>query len=180
MSQRHPGLRVAGVSSCRTPYLPSQQPVGKANGCIWYKETDYADGEQADKLGRQVCSVEKEQVTAKGLFPLKQEDKPEQPLRCKMKLIGLGGYFSFFVRCGLTCFVALGDPCRIFRSLWLRLCSRALVGSGNVVMVTAPALTETSTHILRAHICPLAFKSLRTFHGISLLLCTKISSPEFL
>lgn len=106
-------------------------------------------------------SVEKEQVTAKGLFPLSQEDndKPEQPLQCKMKLTGLGGYFSFFVRCGLTCFVALGDPCRIFRSLWRRLCSRALVGSGNMVMVTAPALTEISTHILRAHVWPLDFKS---------------------
>lgn len=80
----------------------------------------------------------------------------------KIYIAGGGAVFLFFVHCGLTCFVVLGDPWRIFQGMdpvapSLQL--QALVGSSDMVMVGEPAFTEISTLLSRAHTWTLNFKS---------------------
>ena len=107
----------------------SSQPAACRKGkrsCIAQRQTTPMS-EQADKLGRQNTQSEKEQATAKGLFPLslEVEDKPEQPLQWKRRLTVFWGYFfSLYtvVLHVLWFWVILGEFFRAW-SLWLHLCS---------------------------------------------------------
>lgn len=101
--------------------------------------------EQADKLGRQICSVRRSKPQPRGCFlsAWKQRTSQSSLFGGKGSLQGFGGYLFFFVHCGLTCFVVWGDPLRIFQcmepvapSLQLQ----ALAGPGDPVVVRTPAL----------------------------------------